>query len=156
MAKFKPGNKGSFGDRSRSRFGGGSRDRGRNRGEDRESFGDRSKGFGRGGDRGKIEMYDVICDKCGKNCEVPFKPTTGKPVLCSDCFRQNDRGSGSRGFSNQRRPFPSQTIQSGASSEQLKQINEKLDKIIKTLQELEMTDDSEDEEEQKEEEGITK
>jgi len=148
MGKFKPGPKGSFGERrGTNRFGGGSRDRGRG------GFG--GGGFGRGGDRnrGPVEMHDVICDKCGKNCEVPFKPTGNKPVLCSDCFRQNDRGSDrprSR-FSSQERSFPSSNQASGASSEQLKQINEKLDKILKVLQELEMADeDSEDEEDSEE------
>jgi CxxC-x17-CxxC domain-containing protein len=160
MAKFKPGPKGSFGERrGTNRFGGGSRDRGRG------GFGGGGRGFGRGGDRGgfgggersrgPVEMHDVICDKCGKNCEVPFKPSGNKPVLCSDCFRQNDRGSDrpSSRFSDRGRSFPSSNQASGASSEQLKQINEKLDKILKVLQELEMADeDSEDEEEDDSEE----
>ncbi|MDD2444767.1 MAG: hypothetical protein PHX15_01795 [Candidatus Nanoarchaeia archaeon] len=33
-------------------------------------------------------MHKAICSKCGKECEVPFKPTEGRDVLCSDCFRQ--------------------------------------------------------------------
>ena len=33
---------------------------------------------------------DLICDKCGKECEVPFKPTSSKPVYCSDCFKTVD------------------------------------------------------------------
>lgn len=152
MAKYKPGPKGSYEGRSRSRFGG-SRDRGASRGfgrgGSRGGFGDREGGRG----RGKVEMYDVICDKCGKNCEVPFKPTGNKPVLCSDCFRQSDRGdrSGSR-FSGQGRPFPS-PVQSSMSSEQLKQINEKLDKILRVLQELEMAEvDEEDDDDSEEDE----
>ena len=24
--------------------------------------------------------------KCGKECQVPFKPTEGKAVYCSECF----------------------------------------------------------------------
>jgi CxxC-x17-CxxC domain-containing protein len=62
-------------------------------------------------------MHDVKCDKCGKQCQVPFKPTGDKPVYCSDCFRQND-SSGAR--SNFRGNNDSQ---SGASSAQLDQIN---------------------------------
>jgi len=35
-------------------------------------------------------MHKTICDECGKNCEVPFKPSNNKPVYCSDCFRKDD------------------------------------------------------------------
>ncbi len=35
------------------------------------------------------KMYKAICSDCGKECEVPFKPTPGKPVRCQDCFRKN-------------------------------------------------------------------
>ena len=46
-------------------------------------------GFGgRGGDRdrGPVVMTKAICDQCKKPCEVPFRPTAGKPVYCKDCF----------------------------------------------------------------------
>ena len=33
------------------------------------------------------EMHKATCTDCGKECEVPFKPTQGKPVYCRDCFR---------------------------------------------------------------------
>ena len=32
----------------------------------------------------------TICDKCGKSCEVPFKPDGNRPVFCSDCWRNNN------------------------------------------------------------------
>jgi len=32
------------------------------------------------------EMHDAICAACGKPCKVPFKPTEGRPVYCSNCF----------------------------------------------------------------------
>jgi CxxC-x17-CxxC domain-containing protein len=44
-------------------------------------------GFGGGYDRGPREMFAATCSKCGKETEVPFRPTNGKPVYCSDCFR---------------------------------------------------------------------
>ena len=44
-------------------------------------------GFGGGYDRGPREMFPATCSKCGKETEVPFRPTNGKPVYCSDCFR---------------------------------------------------------------------
>ena len=50
-------------------------------------------GYGSGGyDRGPRQMYPATCSKCGRSTEVPFQPTTGKPVYCSDCFR-SARGS---------------------------------------------------------------
>ena len=33
------------------------------------------------------EMHKAVCAECKAECEVPFKPTEGKPVLCKDCFR---------------------------------------------------------------------
>jgi CxxC-x17-CxxC domain-containing protein len=41
-----------------------------------------------GSDRGPREMFPATCSSCGKPTQVPFKPTSGKPVYCSDCFRQ--------------------------------------------------------------------
>lgn len=32
------------------------------------------------------QMYDAVCANCGKPCKVPFKPTEGRPVYCSECF----------------------------------------------------------------------
>ena len=75
----------------------------------------RGGGFGgRGGgrdrdrdrDRGPKQMHHAVCDNCGKDCEVPFKPTGDKPVLCSDCFsksRGDDRGGNRRDSRDSRR-----------------------------------------------------
>ena len=35
-------------------------------------------------------MFSAICTECGNKCEVPFRPTGGKPVYCSNCFRKGD------------------------------------------------------------------
>ena len=40
-----------------------------------------------GRDRGPREMFAATCSSCGKEAQVPFRPTNGKPVYCSDCFR---------------------------------------------------------------------
>ena len=37
------------------------------------------------------EMHKAICSECGKECEVPFKPTEGKPVYCRECYRKKRR-----------------------------------------------------------------
>ncbi len=56
----------------------------------RPSFG----GKPRFADRGSVEMHKAVCDNCGKDCQVPFRPTSGKPIYCSDCF-ESKRGSDS-------------------------------------------------------------
>jgi CxxC-x17-CxxC domain-containing protein len=69
--------------------------------------------------RDRSERTEVICDKCKAKCEVPFKPTSDKPVYCSDCFKSDSRPD-SRGRRDN-------------SSKDLEQINKKLDKILKIL-----------------------
>jgi CxxC-x17-CxxC domain-containing protein len=46
-------------------------------------------GYGNGGgySRGPREMFDAVCARCGKDTQVPFRPTGARPVYCSDCFR---------------------------------------------------------------------
>jgi CxxC-x17-CxxC domain-containing protein len=38
---------------------------------------------------GPREMFSATCSSCGREARVPFQPTSGKPVYCSDCFRSN-------------------------------------------------------------------
>jgi len=40
-------------------------------------------------DRGPREMHKATCSDCGKECEVPFKPTDGRPVYCNECFAKH-------------------------------------------------------------------
>ena len=49
-------------------------------------------GGGGGYDRGPREMFTATCSSCGKEASVPFRPTSGKPVYCSDCFRSQRGG----------------------------------------------------------------
>ncbi len=35
------------------------------------------------------QMYKAICADCGKECEVPFKPTEGRPVYCKECWAKH-------------------------------------------------------------------
>jgi CxxC-x17-CxxC domain-containing protein len=59
------------------------------------SYGSSSYGGGSsyGGSRsggyssGPREMFSATCSSCGREAKVPFNPTSGKPVYCSDCFR---------------------------------------------------------------------
>lgn len=47
--------------------------------------------YGNGGGssyaRGPRELFDATCARCGKETQVPFRPTGSRPVYCSDCFR---------------------------------------------------------------------
>ncbi len=85
--------------------------------KDRRSSDRGSKRSSRG--RRDFEMTKVTCDSCNQECEVPFKPTSSKPVYCSDCFSKQNKGSSSR--------------HSGPSERDLDMINEKLNKIMKAL-----------------------
>ena len=67
-------------------------------------------------DSSEKRMHKAICDKCGKDCQVPFRPTGGKPIYCSECF-----GHGDKGRSNNQ------------ENKQFELINTKLDKILKVL-----------------------
>ena len=59
-------------------------------------------------------MYSAICTECGNKCEVPFRPTGGKPIYCSNCFRKGDDTG-------------------GKNTEQFEILNAKLDNILKLL-----------------------
>ena len=111
-------NRGNFGRRGFNKSGGRSSGR----------FGRRdSGGFDRGNSsrsRGSEDraMHEAICGKCGSECEVPFKPTEGKPVYCSDCFKDKSRETGSRSELGKQ------------SNETLSEISRKLDKILNILE----------------------
>lgn len=90
------------------------------------SFGGRRSFNNRGADR---PMFKTICSKCGKDCEVPFRPSGGKPVFCRDCFRENG-GSDSRRSDRVNFSRPNETPQ---YKEQFEALNIKLDKILKIL-----------------------
>lgn len=62
------------------------------------SGGNRSYGGGGGGfNRGDREMFQATCADCGKQCEIPFKPSGSRPVYCSDCFKNHSSESNDRG-----------------------------------------------------------
>jgi len=46
-----------------------------------ERNGSRGNSYGR-----PRQMFSAICAECGKDTEVPFEPTNGRPVYCSDCY----------------------------------------------------------------------
>lgn len=111
-------------------------------------------GGNRGG-RGDREMHQATCDKCGNDCQVPFRPSGDKPVYCKDCFeRTDDRGGrSSGGYSNDRGPRGGGARSNGPDySKQFDVLNRKLDAILEILEgaqivegdDDDMEDDSED------------
>jgi len=51
---------------------------------------------------GEREMHKATCADCGNECEVPFKPTEGRPVYCKECYQKHRKprfggGGGNRG-----------------------------------------------------------
>jgi len=74
----------------RNMSGGG--ERGGRYGRPRTMYGERNMSGGgeRGGRYGRPRtMYKVTCSDCGKETEVPFKPTGDRPVYCRDCFQKH-------------------------------------------------------------------
>ena len=49
-----------------------------------------------GTDQQGRQLYSVKCSKCGKQTEVPFKPSGDRPVYCRDCYMQQRQGGGRR------------------------------------------------------------
>ena len=39
-------------------------------------------------------MYAVVCYDCGKDTEIPFKPSGDRPVYCKECFAKRKSGQG--------------------------------------------------------------
>jgi len=112
-----------------NRSGGGYASRQGGRDFDRRSFGD-----DRGRDR---QMFKATCSSCGKECEVPFKPTGSKPVYCRDCFRtmrnpDSKRFSGRSNFDNRNEDRDRNTEQP-SYKDQFVTLHAKLDKILKLL-----------------------
>ncbi len=53
----------------------------------------RNSGFNRGfrDNFGPRKMHKAVCSECGKECEVPFKPSKDaegkpRPVFCKECY----------------------------------------------------------------------
>ena len=133
MGNFNRGGGRSGGGFNRGGFGGG-----------KPSFG----GRGRFGDRdgGRPQMHSAVCAECGDDCEVPFRPSGDRPVLCSACFGKSkgDEGGRPERFSDRRerprfeekRPFHAPQA-AGCDNkevlEQIRKLNHKMDTLIGLL-----------------------
>jgi CxxC-x17-CxxC domain-containing protein len=132
----------NFGNNNNSRSRGPQGGRG---GYDRRDSGRSS--FGGGRDSGRDNrMHDATCDDCGDNCKLPFRPSSGKPVYCSQCFENRGNGNGNSGRDSRRPSFggrdsrPSRDSRPARDSKpaknydrQLEYIEAKLNKILEIL-----------------------
>ncbi|MFZ4500420.1 MAG: CxxC-x17-CxxC domain-containing protein [Minisyncoccia bacterium] len=100
-------------------------------------------------------LFKATCAECGKGCEVPFRPTSGKPVFCNDCFNGqrdsndsrggrpsfNDRGP-KRDFGGDRPSFrpqedrPSFKQAPADNKRELTEISMKLDRLITAMEKM--------------------
>ncbi|MFA5172859.1 MAG: CxxC-x17-CxxC domain-containing protein [Candidatus Paceibacterota bacterium] len=118
----------------------------------RPSFQRRSWGGGGDRDRGPAVKHQAVCDQCGQTCEVPFRPTEGKPVFCDSCFQGKRESEGGRerggerfsrkSFDGYKAPARSD-FQGGADKEerdeikkQLEMLSVKMDKLIRAIEEI--------------------
>ncbi|MDD3647761.1 MAG: hypothetical protein PHS44_04675 [Candidatus Dojkabacteria bacterium] len=89
--------------------------------------GPRDRNFDRRRDYGDKQMFTAVCDECGEECEVPFRPTSGKSVYCDRCFKKTDK---------------SDKRSSGGNSgdkeltNQMQKLNSKMDTMIERLNAL--------------------
>lgn len=110
------------------------------------SFQNRSWGVDRGYDNrdqgGEREMFQTTCSGCGNTCEVPFRPSGGRPVFCNSCFKdQKEDGFGQSGRSEfKNRPAPAAQAPAAGMSEDTKKIfidlGSKLDRLIAAVEKL--------------------
>lgn len=132
-------------------FGGG-KSRGFRPGGDRPSFA-RKGGFGGSRDRDdsrSTQMFSAMCSDCGKNCEVPFRPSADRSVFCKDCFgAKRDGQGGDRGYRATPRSFEDRDTSFSAAPKpqaedkridelkrQLDVANKKLDTIMEMVEEM--------------------
>ena len=147
MGDFK---RGGGGGRFGGNRGGGGGGFSRRDGGGRPSFSRGGRGDSDGRGRGPVTMHKAICSQCGKDCEVPFRPTGEKPVYCNDCFGDIKGAGNSRGgdrfqkksFDSYRAPARADfsggadrgSNDGGEVKKQLELLNGKMDRLIKAVE----------------------
>ncbi|MHB1457135.1 MAG: DEAD/DEAH box helicase [Armatimonadota bacterium] len=87
------------------------------------------------GRSGKAEVYISSCATCGKDAELPFKPTNDKPVLCKECFRAQIELNAKHVFvlrkpETQVVDIPSETVESSSGSFGVFELDPRLERAI--------------------------
>jgi len=103
------------------------------RGERREYRRDDRRG--RGGydrrERRPKEMFATTCDKCKKDCEVPFRPSGDKPVYCSECFEKKDKVVQNKGTN-----YEGKSKDMKQMREQIDGLHKKVNRIMEMLEKM--------------------
>jgi CxxC-x17-CxxC domain-containing protein len=90
------------------------------------------------GEKREVVMHQATCTNCNKSCEVPFKPTGDKPVLCRDCFVPKKDFAGMRGdrpsFNSYKTPMPSGS--SDDTKRAIQDLSKKMDRLIEAVEKL--------------------
>lgn len=92
-------------------------------------------------------MYAAVCSTCGNPCQVPFLPSSDKPVYCRDCFAGRAALGGDRSSHKERKfplaagrtPQPHSAIDSAGGhglKKQVEAMNAKLDRLIEVVETL--------------------
>ena len=138
---------GDFRQNGGKRFGGGQGGGFGRRDGSRPNFPRKSWGGSGGRDRGPVTMHQAVCAQCGKSCEVPFRPTDGKPVYCNVCFGSKKEAGNNRGgdrfpqksFNNYKAPVKTDFGSNAGKGnnddlkKQFEMLNIKLERIIRVL-----------------------
>ncbi|MEF8847361.1 MAG: CxxC-x17-CxxC domain-containing protein, partial [Candidatus Paceibacterota bacterium] len=53
------------------------------------------------------ELYDVTCDRCGKETKVPFEPDPDRNVYCKSCLKKNNKEKEQKQKEEEEEDFPS-------------------------------------------------
>lgn len=92
--------------------------------------------------RSPMTLHKATCSECGKECEVPFRPTGDKPVYCSDCFAKK-RADGDlppkREFNDRPsfRPAPhAHAPHNDGLNKQITELTTKIDRLVNAVERL--------------------
>ncbi|MCP4050144.1 MAG: hypothetical protein GY730_05505 [bacterium] len=78
-------------------------------------------------------MHKTTCDECKRICEVPFRPTGNKPVLCNICFKGKESSAVNKYDIFDKKQYEAPGCNDELLKIQFEQLNNKMDLIIKTL-----------------------
>ena len=129
----------------RKPHGNGDRDGGRfnKRGQGHQGFERPARPQFGGPRRDGPELFDAVCSKCGKDCQVPFRPSGQKPVYCRACFGGPTQVSSNRENFRDRGASPANSFEPRMGNKsiadlerQIWAMNNKIDSMLKILESI--------------------
>jgi CxxC-x17-CxxC domain-containing protein len=83
-----------------------------------------------------VKLYDAVCSKCGKKCQVPFRPSNDRPVYCKDCFGAPQQSTtGAKTFTSATSEARPEGKTIADLTRQIAAMNTKIDTMLKILEE---------------------